>query len=337
MTDPHLCPDRVAPFPGEPTDAAPRRPRWPLVVGVVGVVAGLLAGGVAATHVAVVQLPFATSPTQAVERYFAAVTAGDVVALTELATTPGTLDHLTGDAIRAAAEAGPVTDLAVAQVAGSPGEVAVTYSLAGSPVSTWMSTTRTEAGWKVDSPTGHLTFPPRLDPTTWGIAANGIPVTGSDIALTPGVWTLTATNPLIGMARPEVTVDEVDEFVDARAGLALTPAGEQAVRAAFHDRLRACTGQRPFVAEDCGTTVGPEIEGDRLVESSLTCSADDASSLDTAALTFDADNWVTADISVGYHCRVDTVGGRYHYRLDWTLDTAYADVSDSSMVRVVLR
>ena len=235
---------------------AVRRPRGRvrrLLLSVLAVAA--LVGG---TVVAVVTAAAATSPGQIVERYFAALSAGDAPAALGYGPAPtGEHEFLTSSALSLQTKLAAIDDVQVgtSTVSGRTARVAVTYRLtppAGSgtpsPQSSTVALHRSGRRWQLDSTAATV----RVIATAAGHRATlaGAVMPTTAVALFPGAVPVRYDTSLIRMVS-DPTYLTLGSTGDVRVGARLSPAGVSVVEATVRRTFQSCLSRGATAPVSC--------------------------------------------------------------------------------------
>lgn len=327
----------AAPFP-DPSAMRPATPRWRTATIITVVVAGVVVMGLAAAAALYAVVKPTLDTVVVVERYFAAVAEGDVDTLADLALRDDDpVKGLTSEAVRRAAERGPVEYLLVTPT-GDPSLVYADYEIDGYPIAIEVWLTQTDDGWKMDDVTGML-------PVDWIPA--GVSLSANDVdlppvlapGLTPGLWDVTTDHPFFTVEPGQIMVSAPGYEADDYPDVLVTPDGAEKIREAGQALFDACESPKPHDNSHCGLSDDPAdytIEGHRAVLSTLRCTVNSGrAALKRAEFTSWGDGTVWAEFQSRLGCTSTLDDGSTGY-YSFTFEELVADLTQPTDVVVWL-
>lgn len=260
--------------PGAATARRRRRARLIVLLLVVALlIAGAVAGVVVFQNAARAAEARGEAAAAAVQRYLESVAAGDAdAALSQVNDAPAAGGLLTKQALAAALTSAPMTDVATTAnpLWGSTGQISASYRLGGTAVT---------ASYDVVDPDGSGTYllaaPSQLSlgPRFQGLAmtVNGVAVTGSQVAVFPGTYTLgvTTSDYTIAGGAPFAVGGTEPTDVPASVAPALDDAGVKVYREAVAASVQTCISSRKL-ASGCGLDLSATLsDGTKLYDDTV--------------------------------------------------------------------
>jgi hypothetical protein len=263
--------------PYDPAGRPPRKPKGkgPLILGITGGVAALaivasflvpktpvlpvtprVPGSTASVPGASVPpVPQTDNAQAAVKGYLEALAAGDAAtALAYAETPPADTTMLTNEALVAALAAAPITAINVPAGTGgsTSADITADYKLGDRTVSADFNVTKQGNLWRLYK----VTSTAHLDALNTGeipLLVNGVAVTGNEVELFPGSYTLSVGNPRYQVNSATFLVESPTKAPDAsKAKLALSDAGKKEIIAAARAHLSSCLKVKKLVPPGCG-------------------------------------------------------------------------------------
>lgn len=231
-----------------------------------------MAALVGGTAVAIVTATAATSPGRVVQRYFAALSAGDAPAALRYGSPPtGDHEFLTSSALAVQKQLAAIGDvqLGTSTVSGRTAKVAVTYRLtpaAGvgspSPQHSTVGLHRTGHDWQLDSTAATV----RVIATAAGHRATlaGATIPSTAVALFPGAVPIRYDTDFIRTAADPLYLT-LGSTGDVRVGARLSPTGVAAAEATVRRTFQSCLARGAAAPLSCPLTP----EGFQVVPGSL--------------------------------------------------------------------
>ncbi|MCL1922989.1 MAG: hypothetical protein FWG15_03865 [Propionibacteriaceae bacterium] len=196
----------------------------------------------------------AKTPTEAVERYLAAVAQGDArTALKYTTTAQSDATLLTSEVLKESHKKYPMANITVTDVEpkGSSMVMNAQYSLGEREVEATYTVQKNHGRWYLTGGFKNMDIQAITD--TVPLFINGEDVSGkSSVDLFPGVYTLTTSQYMIGFVEPDLTIEYPENDVDFTLGFTLSSEGRDRVRDEAHGLLTECLTRKEIQPENCG-------------------------------------------------------------------------------------
>jgi hypothetical protein len=206
-----------------------------------------------------------------VQGYLDALAAGDAELAKKFALNPPEeAPTLTNEFLSQAVSKNPITEINVEEDEFDSGYIKANYKIGSTTVSTNFQLSKVSDVWKIDN-----VVISEDRPNSWGklpVTLNGTELTGSTIALFPGIYTLDAGTKLVTFEKPTITVEEPSPYSSSFIGTTpvVSDEGETAMRSGAKAEFQRCLSVQELAPEGCGNMIVRMPSGITPIKSTIT-------------------------------------------------------------------
>ena len=274
----------------------------------------------------------AASPTEAVQKYFDGLAAGDPEAIFALVRTDlPDRTFLTKEVLTAATQAAPITNVTIneGEITKYSGEVTADYTINDRTRTQKFNLSTRDGRWYLTTITARM-YVKQLNPDLTGLTINGVAVPNDDsVDVFPGGYTLGTTSDTYALSEDSVVV----ESLSSPEGLyeidtVLSKSGLNGFKSATKKLVSSCKKPGSLKNADCAINFR-QPSGAKIKGSSIACTPSGTSSIDKMKPTVDATSQTArASISVKFSCKMQATNGTRYTGTSYMF-SVYGTSSDS--------